>query len=362
VLETSAGTAEPYVQDIHAQPEALERLLEHGLEAEVRSALRRLPTFDRVVLTGMGASLFALRPAHLRLAAAGVPVWVEETAELLGEAGGLLGPRTALWVVSQSGSSAEVAALVEAVRARGAGRPYVLGFTNDPTGALAAGADAVQPIHSGPEHTVGTRSYVNSLAALATAVASALDPREDASDDPAGGRAAFAAAPDALRHHLAGWDDRLAELDAAAASGPVFVLGRGASMAAARTGALVVKEAARFPAEGMSVPQFRHGPLELVDETTTLVVLAGALRDRDRNAALARDAADAGGRVLWLDPDRRGDPPPGCLALAAPAATDDADRPVAEILPLQLLSVVLARRRGHVPGTFTRITKVTSTL
>jgi len=37
-------------------------------------------------------------------------------------------------------------------------------------------------------------------------------------------------------------------------------------------------------------------------------------------------------------------------------------RPIAEIVPLQLLSVVMAERAGHEPGAFRKIGKITRTL
>ncbi len=45
-----------------------------------------------------------------------------------------------------------------------------------------------------------------------------------------------------------------------------------------------------------------------------------------------------------------------------PAVRSDEVRPVAEILPFQVLSVVLAERRGLEPGAFRQIGKVTTTL
>src|SRR5207237_1030316 len=42
----------------------------------------------------------------------------------------------------------------------------------------------------------------------------------------------------------------------------VVTLGRGSARAAAEMGALVLKEAARLPAEALGAAQFRHGPLE----------------------------------------------------------------------------------------------------
>ena len=71
----SESVTPPYIADIRSQPEALQRLLDQGLPAPAQGLLQRLPTFGRVIMTGMGASLHALYPGFLALAAAGVPVW-----------------------------------------------------------------------------------------------------------------------------------------------------------------------------------------------------------------------------------------------------------------------------------------------
>ena len=44
----------------------------------------------------------------------------------------------------------------------------------------------------------------------------------------------------------------------------LFLVGRGTSLAAVGTGALIVKESDRFHAEGMSSAAFRHGPFEML--------------------------------------------------------------------------------------------------
>src|SRR5215472_14998912 len=101
-----------YVTDIRGQPQALQALLDRSPGEAAQQLLGRLSDLDRIIMTGMGASLYAQYPAFLKLAAAGLPVWWIEASELLGEARGLLTPRSLLWITSQSGRSAEVVALL----------------------------------------------------------------------------------------------------------------------------------------------------------------------------------------------------------------------------------------------------------
>lgn len=334
----------PYLDDIRSQPAALQELLDVGLPADVRRLVSDLGRFDRIVLTGMGASLFANYPAFLQLGGAGLPVWCVETSELLGPAGGLITSRSLLWVVSQSGNSAEVTALLERLRMP---RPVVLGVTNDTASGLGLGADVLIELHSGEEHTVGTRSYVNTLAAMALATSVAVG----------GGRPAeLFEFPERLESYLAGWDDHVSVLARAVRRPTIFVVGRGASLAAVETGALIIKEAAKVPVEGMSAPQFRHGPLELVGPDVTVIHLAGHGPDIDFNRQMVADVEQAEGAAVWLGTG----PDEGEVTL--PSVSTVAALPIAEILPLQLLSVVLAERNGVEPGAFRTIEKVTRTL
>jgi len=334
----------PYVVDIHAQPDALAAVLDAGLDPAVAALMGRVRGFDRVVLTGMGASLFAHHPTFLALAAAGVPVWNLDTSELLGPAGGIITSRTLLWITSQSGGSGEVTALLESLPRP---RPVVLGSTNDLGSPLARAADVVLELRSGEERTVSTRSYVNSLATHALAVAAALG------TPPAG----LAEAPTALGAYLADWDAHVAALEATVTEPTVFVIARGASLASAMTGALIIKEAAKAPVEAMSAPQFRHGPLELADHNVAVIVLAGAGEDVALNRQIAADLRRVGANAVWLESSEPGRGTPAMPAVAGPAGL-----PIAEILPLQALSVALARRRALEPGAFRQIEKVTTTL
>lgn len=346
MTEPGADARSPYEHDIHAQPEVLQQLLDAGLGAEQRRLLRLAAGVDRIVLTGMGASLHGLHPSYLRLLNARFPVWLVETAELLGPAGGLITPGTLLWITSQSGRTAEVVALLHELQVRPAA---ILGVTNSVDSPLARGCDAVLPLHSGTETTVGTRSYTNTLAISALAVDVILG---DGSTEPALG-----SVPQALADYLRDWDEHVARLDSdVMPDRALFALGRSSSLAASATGALIVKEAAAHPIEPLSSPQFRHGPLEMAGSAITALILAGDERSRPLNARLNDDLRSFGADTVWLDVTDDGHGP------RLPRLDHDVTRPFAEILPFQALSVALAHRMGRVPGAFSKIGKVTTTL
>lgn len=336
-----------YIENVLGQPEALSNFLEHGLSVEVATTLERLVgTQKRVVITGMGASAHACYPLFLRLARHGCPAWAVETAELLQQRCGLVAAGTLLIVISQSGESAEVVALTQSEAFT---RATVLAIVNDLSSTLARCADLVVDMRAGEESGVGTRSFVNSLAATML-IADGLTESDESRHDLDG-------APDALAAYFADWRGSVEEAQALqAGTGPLLILGRGASLAAARTGALVIKEAAKVNAEGMSSSEFRHGPLELADAAFRAVVLAGQVDDLELNRRTMDAIIAAGADAAWLAAE-----PGGGLHFPRPACHNTAI-PIAEIAPLQMLSIALAEARGITPGVFRHISRITTVL
>ncbi|MCE7002157.1 SIS domain-containing protein [Kibdelosporangium philippinense] len=338
-----------YVLDILGQPLALRDLLSMGLGSTATTFLSQgLAGFDRILITGMGASLYASYPSYLRLAKAGLPVWFVETGELLHDVPELITGRSLVWVASQSGESAEVHALLEQLEQCVNPRPTVLGIVNNTDSVLAQSADVLIQLHAGEERAVSTRTYVNTLVASALAVRVALG--EPESTD-------LFTAVGAVQRYLDDWRAHADAIgDAISTPDTLVILARGASRAAAGTGALIIKEAAKYPAEALSTSQFRHGPLEMVTEGVTAVLFEGDRPTAPLSQRLADDIRRYGGRVVWLGQTV---PDPDALPLAACRGVA---RHVAEILPLQLLSVVLAERAGIEPGVFRHLEKVTRVL
>jgi len=335
----------PYVTDILAQPDGLRALVRSRPGTAAASGLALRQPHERIVLTGMGASLFALCPAWMALVRAGRTAWLVETAQLLHDVPELLSPRTLLIVASQSGLSAEIVSLSERRTSVGT----LLAITNDPSSPLSERSDVVVDIRAGVEHAVSTRTYVNTLAA-ATLVAEALTGATPTAD--------FEDAADSIERYLESWRERVDRIkDVIALPDRLYILGRGESVAAASCGALILKEAAKWPAEAMSASQFRHGPLELADERLTAVVLAGhESAERERNLRLVGDIERFGGRAYWADEK----PHAGFRHLPL-ASGDGGGRNIAEIVALQLLSVAIAEQTPDEPGVFRHLGKVTTT-
>ncbi|HWQ83014.1 MAG TPA: SIS domain-containing protein [Anaerolineales bacterium] len=339
----------PYIQDILSQPETL-RLALGSFSVEPLAHLHhRLHQneFDRILITGMGASYNAAYPAYLHLANQPLPVMLVNAAELLHYSAGLIGPRSLIWLSSQSGRSIEVVRLLENFHSR---PPLsVLASVNDTSSPLASAANICLPIYAGAEATVSTRTYVNMLAVnLLAAIALS-------GGDVQAAQGKLSAAAEAMQAYLDGWQTAVAELDARLGKVKnLIILGRGPSLAAVWNGSLINKEAAKCTFEGMNSADFRHGPLELAAPDLTVLVFAGVQKTAGLNRELALEVIRLGGRSLWIAED----PDPELPTLRLPAVAELA-LPLVEILPLQMLTILMAQRNGLEAGKFRHVQKIT---
>lgn len=123
----------------------------------------------------------------------------------------------------------------------------------------------------------------------------------------------------------------------------LFLAGRGQSLAAAETGGLILKESAHFHAEGMSSAAFRNGPFEMISPEVFVMTFADATPTRKPNRKLATDVRHEGGMAEVVDFNT----PHGASRL--PQAPESV-RTLPETLPVQMVSLALAARKGHEAG------------
>jgi glucosamine--fructose-6-phosphate aminotransferase (isomerizing) len=348
VAEDLSSIAGDYLGDILDQPRALEDTFQKLASSTV---LERLAEdlndgrFHRLVLTGMGSSFHALHPLNLDLVSHGFTSLMVETSELVHYRSRFFDPKTLIVAVSQSGQSAEMIRLIEMNRS---GCP-VIAVTNTEQSPLAMHASTALLTYAGTEFSVSCKTYVTALVVLKW-LADILCQR-----DLRRSRHELKDAAPAAAAYLSEWENHVRSLVRQLKDvRHLFLVGRGASLAAVGTGALIVKEADHVHAEGMSSAAFRHGPLEMLGNEMFVLVFSGDVKTRALNERLSNDIRQQGGRAELVGENATLE----CFRLADHGSSL---RPVLEMLPVQMITLALALSAGRKPGQFLVATKVTTT-
>jgi glucosamine--fructose-6-phosphate aminotransferase (isomerizing) len=338
----------PYLQDILHQPQALEKTLDSlsgssGLE-QISSQLKK-GTFKRILLTGMGSSYHALYPLNLELVGHGLTALMVETSELVHYKHRFFDPQTLVIAVSQSGRSAEMVRLLDTNHEHSP----LIAITNTPDSPLARRANVVVLTEAGREFSVSCKTYLTALMALKW-VGDALCNRDSDRS-----REELKQVIPAAVAYLANWQDHVRNLaEELRDIGHLFLVGRGGSLAAAGTGALIIKESDHFHAEGMSSATFRHGPFEMLSREIFVLVFAGDAKTRNLNLRLLHDIREQGGRAGLISEEAL------IPAFRLPTVPNSV-YPILEILPVQMITLALAAQMGREPGRFELASKVTTT-
>ena len=110
---------------------------------------------ERVILSGMGSSLYAMDAVRSYLTMRGVPCLAFSAFELSRFQFDQIDDKTLLIAVSQSGNSAEVVELVEKARSR----TLVVGIYNNEESKLSQLADIPLPLRCGKEVSITSKTY-----------------------------------------------------------------------------------------------------------------------------------------------------------------------------------------------------------
>ena len=341
------------LKEINEQPEAIINTLRGRVSFETSSVVldevpfsdQEIQDIEKVVLVGMGTSLHAAMVGRM---------WMESLARIPSESDNssefryrdpVIGPRTLVVSVCQSGETADTLAAMEEASKRGARQITLCNYEGTQTTRIA---DSTVLIRAGLEIGVAsTKTFACSLTALYL-LALYLGAKRKA-------------IPEDLKRELI---QGLAELpqtigkllaDQAVYPGlaeqmakyPNFLfLGRGMNYPLAMEGALKLKEVSYIHAEGYPAGEMKHGPISLIDEEMPVVALIPRDNLYEKMLSNVNEVSARGGRIV---------------AVATEGDTDLVDRteevlyvpessppltPILMAIPMQLLAYHIGVRRG----------------
>ena len=337
--------------EIHEQPAAFGRLLEHEDEYARVAAVARDRGATTIRMVGHGSSDNAAAYGVYAFGLLSGWTALRDSISLTIYYGADLDLRGSTVVgLSQSGRTPDVVEYVERARQAGA---FTVALTNHPESELGAVAEAVLPIGAGPERSIAaTKTYSATVAALALLAGHGGGRGREVAD----GIRATAERFEALLETLEPQVPRVAL--AFAFVGRMFVVGRGLEFATAREIALKLLETCRVAAEPLTATDLAHGPVAALDpnfpvwtiasdEETLPAVLDAAARARQAGATLlaSGSAADRVEGAAFALP--ASEPPLRVLG------------PLLSVAPGQLFAWALARAKGLDPDRPDGLTKVT---
>jgi glucosamine--fructose-6-phosphate aminotransferase (isomerizing) len=342
-------------KEIYEQPDVIEKTLAKFCGPATGSV--RLPRFpfdlaaiSRVTMIACGSSYYAAAVARYWLEdIADIPTEIEVASEFRYRRSSSAAGALAIFI-SQSGETADTLACLRYLKSKG--QRTTLAIVNSAESSLAREADATIVIPAGPEIGVAaTKTFTAQLTALFCLVIGLARTRGVVDT----GRAtallsALSSVPNKMRRLLTNLEPirrGAARLDQAR---DVLYLGRGTSYPLALEGALKLKEISYIHAEGFAAGEMKHGPIALIDETVSVVVIAPSGEFFEKIASNIEEVLARGGRAVLLSDAT------GSAALARSPGREvisievpDSELTVAPLLyalPIQLLAYHTALLRG----------------
>jgi glucosamine--fructose-6-phosphate aminotransferase (isomerizing) len=337
----------PYRLNVNEQAEKLAQFMVRADEMHALGRDLDISNRERIVFAGMGSSHFGSYEIWESFSRMGLPAWWMPASELIDVGAGLLTHGTLLCLTSQSGESAEV---TQVLKQFDLSKIEVLGITNNPQSNLAKHSNYLVDLKAGPEATVSTKTYLNTLAAMKLVFSEVTNSYESA-------RASLLRTVDVIDTYISDLDAHIESADNLFPYKKNYVcVGRGVAGASSQTAGLILKEAAKMSIEGTTAASFRHGPIEIAGPDLSITFFDHGTEPHNAlNIKLASDVIASGSSVTWIgdkgigtklpSPDRNG-----------------SDQRICDTVSFQTLSFALAARTGVQAGSFAYASKVTDTL
>ncbi|MGB9774013.1 MAG: glutamine--fructose-6-phosphate transaminase (isomerizing) [Bacteroidota bacterium] len=341
------------LKEIHEQPETITNALRGRLIEEegtsrlggLRHLRDRILNADRFIITACGTSWHAgLVGEYMLEQYARIPVEVEYASEFRYR-DPILTPNDVVWLISQSGETADTVAALREARAHGA---TVVGIVNVVGSTIARESDGGVYIHAGPEIGVAsTKAFTSQLAVLA--LITLMLGRARGIIDRVQGQLIIRelqALPKKVERIFT-QEQILREIaDEFQSTKNFLYLGRGYNFPVALEGALKLKEISYIHAEGYPAAEMKHGPIALIDENMPVVFITPRDGTYEKVLSNIQEVKARKGRIIAVA-DEDDDQISGLVDFVIRVPhTLDFLTPILTIVPLQLLAYYIAIRRG----------------
>lgn len=339
-----------FMEDVLNQAKYIEKAIESYDTDATMKLLDEIAcqSYSKVIFTGMGSSNYACQGASVYLNGKGIDCCVVSAGQLYYYGLNCIDEKALVVLVSQSGESPETVDLIHKLK----DRVNTIGITNAPDSTMGRNIRRCLYLNVPNEVSVSSRTYTTTVIMSYLVATSLVNYKKDCII-----RAKKTV--ENLKKFIDDYKDKTDEL-AAFFKDVSFIscMGRGPSYGSALAGGLFLKEASKFPCEGTDAAEFRHGPIEVVDEHFGAVVFAPEGKTQDLTLKMAHDIAVKGGKVLLVTNQTLLSLPENIYVMRYESVNDFC-APILDIAAIQLLCSALAKKTGIVPGEFRWASKIT---
>jgi glutamine---fructose-6-phosphate transaminase (isomerizing) len=306
---------------------------------------RELRKIKKIHLIACGTSFHAaLIGKYMIEDMARIPVHAEYASEYRYR-NPIISEDTLVFVISQSGETADTLAAMREARAKGA---PVLGITNVVGSSIARESDGGSYIHAGSEIGVASTKAFTSQVTILFLLAVLLGRQRSFS--PYQGLEyirELQKIPTKIESILA-QNDRIREIAASIKdSSHALYLGRGINYPVGLEGALKLKEISYIHAEGYPAAEMKHGPIALIDEHMPVIAIATKDPLYDKIHSNLQEVRSRKARLITIGTE--GDTALQSISENVILIPDTLPnlQPLLTVIPLQLLAYHVADLRGY---------------
>ena len=273
------GFAHFMIKEIHEQPDVIEDMLKLRLKGskvvlkEIGLKASELKGINHIFVVACGTAYHAgLAGKYFIEKLTRIPVSIDAASEFRYR-DPVVGKKTLIIAVSQSGETADTLAAIREAKRKGA---KVVSICNAVGSSLTRESDGVLYTHAGPEIGVAsTKAYIAQIAMLFLLGLRLYDfkkalPKKEVSRI----IREFKKIPGRHKEILAGKDKIAKVAKKNSHFGCFLFLGRNINYPSAMEGALKLKEISYIPAEGYPAGEMKHGPIALIDEYRAVVCVS----------------------------------------------------------------------------------------
>lgn len=340
------------LKEIHEQPETIKNamrgrlLINEGIARldGLNHNIQELREIRRIIIAACGTSWHAaLVGEYMIEELSGIPVEVEYASEFRYR-NPIIDPKTLLFVISQSGETADTLAALREAKQKGA---TALGICNVVGSTIARETNGGVYLHAGPEIGVAsTKAFTSQLSVLAMIALLLGRMRRISQSEGMEITSAMNRLPKQVEMIFKIEKEIKAIAKEFYKKRNFLYLGRSYNFPVALEGALKLKEISYIHAEGYPAAEMKHGPIALIDKDMPTVVIAPKDNVYEKVLSNIQEVKARGGKIIAIGTEKDKDLRKLAHHVIYVPNTIPMLSPFLTVIPLQLLAYHIAVLRG----------------